>query len=247
MLHFEHLDRDARVQEVHRDATTHGACTDDGHALDVALRGVAGHVCDLAGSTVGYEDVAQRAAFGGEHEVGENLTLQNHAIVELFLGRGFNGFHALERRRQVFGHAFDHVAGELEVSIALRVLARQVFDQGHGRTIGVRSGHFAGHGQCFFGQAISRLGHGIKQLLAGQHGQHFTLDGFAADNHVQRRFHANHARQALCAARAGDQAQLDFGQSNGGARRSNAVVTAQSQLQAAAHGDRVDGRHNRLG
>jgi hypothetical protein len=93
---------------------------------------VAGHVFDLAGSTVGHEDVAQRAAFGGEHEVGEDLTLQNHAIVELFLGRGFDGVHALEWRRQVFRHAFDHVAGELEVRIALHMLARQIAHQGKG-------------------------------------------------------------------------------------------------------------------
>ena len=247
LFHFEHLDWDARIQEVHRNTAAHGARTNHGHALDVALGRVAGHVGDLAGSTVGHEDVAQRTAFWGEHEVGENLTLKCHAIVELFLGRGFDGVHALQGRRQVFGHAFDHVAGELEIRIALRVLAGQVFDQGHGRTIGVRSRHFAGQGQGFLGQAVGRLGHGIKQLLTGQHGQHFALDGFATDNHVQRCFHANHARQALCAARARDQTQLDFGQGNRGARRSNAVVATQGQFQASAHGDRVNGRDHGLG
>jgi hypothetical protein len=65
--------------------------------------------------------------------------------------------------------------------------------------------------------------------------EHFALDGFAADDHVQSRFHAQHAGQALRAASARQDAQLDFGQRHAATGGSHAVVAAQGQLQPAAH------------
>ncbi len=198
-------------------------------------------------AAVGHEDVAQCAALGRHHQVHEDFALKDHAVFKLLLGGRFDRVHALGGCRQVFGHALDHVAGKLEVSIALRVLARQVFHQWQRRAVGMRCGHFAGQRQSLFGQAFGRLRHGIEQLLARQHGQHLALDGFAADDHVERRLHTDHAGQALRATGTGDQAQLDFGQRNAGAGRGNAVVAAQSQFETTAHGHRVDGRHHGLG
>jgi hypothetical protein len=67
-----------------------------------------------------------------------------------------------------------------------------------------------------------------NSFLAGQHGQHLALDGLAADDHVQSGLHAQHARQALCATGAGQQAKLDFGQGHAGARCRHAVVATQA-------------------
>ena len=247
LLHLQHLDRDARVQEVHGDAAAHGARANNGHGFDLTLGGIFRHVGNLAGCTVGHKNMAQCTALGREHQVHEDVTLEHHAVFKLLFGGGFNGVHTLDGRGQVFRHAFGHVAGKLEVSIALWVLTRQVTHQRQRAAIGVGCGHFAGQGQRFFSQALRRFGHRIEQFLAGQHGQHFALDGFAADDHVERRLDTDHSGQALRAACAGNQAQLDFGQRHAGAGGCNAVVAAQCQLQTAAHGHRVNGRHNGLG
>ena len=189
----------------------------------------------------------QCTAFRRHHEVHEDFALEDHAVFKFLLGGGFYRVHTLGGRGQVFGHALDHVARKLKVRIALWVLARQLAHQGQRGTIGVGCSHFAGQSQRFFGQAFSRLRHGIKQLLAGQHGQHFAFDGFAADDHVQGGLDTDHAGEPLGATCAGDQAQLDFGQGHAGAGCGDAVVATQCEFQTTAHDHRVDGRHNRLG
>ena len=57
---------------------------------------------------------------------------------------------------------------------------------------------------------------------------------------------ADHARQPLRAARAGQQAQLDFGQRDLRAGRGHAVVAGERELQTAAHRHRVDRGDHRL-
>ena len=108
-------------------------------------------------------------------------------------------------------------------------------------------GHGIGQCQRFFGQRFGRGRELVKQLLAGQRCQQFALHRLTADDHVQRGFHAQHARQTLRAAGAGNQAQLDLGQRNAGARRGDAVVAAQRQFQPAPHGHAVHGGDHRLG
>jgi len=78
-------------------------------------------------------------------------------------------------------------------------------------------------------------------------GQQLALDRLAADDHVQRRLGAQHARQPLGTAGTGNQTQLDFGQCNAAAGRGNAVVATERQLQAAAHRHRMDGGDHRFG
>ena len=72
--------------------------------------------------------------------------------------------------------------------------------------------------------------------------QQLALHRLAADDHVQRGLDAEHARQALRAAGAGHQAELHFGQRDLRARRGDAVVAAERQLQAAAHARRCGSR-----
>jgi hypothetical protein len=92
-------------------------------------------------------------------------------------------------------------------------------------------------------QVGAGIEHAVEQRCAGQFvGQ----DRRAGEDHVQRGFKAQHARQALRAARAWQQAQLDFGQRDLRAARRHPVVAAQRQLKAAAHAHAVDGRDNRL-
>ena len=74
-----------------------------------------------------------------------------------------------------------------------------------------------------------------------------ALDRLAADDHVERGLDAEHARQALRAAGARQQAELHFRQRDLRARRGDAVVAAERQLEPAAHADAVDRGDDRLG
>ena len=127
------------------------------------------------------------------------------------------------------------------------MLARQIAHQGQRGTIGMGRSHFFGHGQSLFSQGFGRLRHGIEQFLSGQHGEHLALDGFAADDHVEGWLDTDHAGQTLSAACARDQAQFDFGQGNGCAGCSNAVVATERQLKTPAHHHRMHGGNHGLG
>ena len=72
-------------------------------------------------------------------------------------------------------------------------------------------------------------------------------EGIAGQDDLQRPLCTDDARQALRAAGAGNDAQLDLGQ--GHLRRfiCGAIVTRQRQFQAAAEGRRMQGRDDDLG
>ena len=243
LLHFQHLDRNASVQEVHGNAAAHGARTDDGHALDLAQWRVRGHIRNFRGGPLAQEQVAQGTALRAHHQADENIALDGQAVVKLLLGSGLDRVHALERRRQVFDHRAHTVAHKLKESVAHGVAARQVAHQRQGPGGSDRMRQIHG----LLRQGVGRLGHFVKQFLARQHGQHFALDGLARDHHIDGGLYAQNTRQALRTTRAGQQTELDFGQRNAGARCGDTVVATQRQLQAAAHGHRMDGGHDGLG
>ena len=80
----------------------------------------------------------------------------------------------------------------------------------------------------------------VEQFLSGEARDKFALNGFARHDHVERSFNADHARQALRAACAGDQTELDFGQRDAGAGGGHAIVATERELEATAHGHAVD-------
>ncbi|MCY1216180.1 hypothetical protein D9M72_280490 [compost metagenome] len=238
LLGFQHGDRDARVQEVHADAATHGAGADHGDLLDLASRRAFGHVGDLAGGTLAKEGVAQRARFRRGHQEQEALALFLETLLER-LERAGHRFQALQRRREVLGHRGHGVAGKAQVAFGVLVAHLQVAH------LGVRAG-----GGADVLRELDRRGQHVtvddlvEQLGAGELlGQHRG----ARHDHVGGGLQADHARQALRAAGAGQQAQLHFRQRDLGALGRHAVVAAQRQFQAATHGDRVHGGHHRLG
>ncbi len=192
--------------------------------------------------------MAQRTALGSPHQIDEHLALGQQAIFKFFLRCQLHRIDALGGRGKVFRHALDHVAGKLKIRRALGVLARQIPHQGEGGTVGRMLGcHFTGEGQRLLSQTLRRSRQLVEQFLTGQHRQHLALDGFATDDDVQRGLHAQDTRQALRATRPRNQAQLDLGQRHIAARRSDAVMRPQRQLQAAAHAHAVHSSHDRLG
>ena len=71
-------------------------------------------------------------------------------------------------------------------------------------------------------------------------------DRIARQDHRQRLLDADQARQALRAARAGDEAELDLGQAEPRAGRGDAEMAAQRQLEPAAERRAVHRRDGRL-
>ena len=243
LLGLQDRDGNARIQEVHGNAAAHGAGTDHAHGADLAHRCIARHVGDLGGGTLGHEQMAQRTRLGSHHQLHEGFALGHHAVVEL-LGRGvLDGFQAAQGRREVLGHALHHGGGKLEIGLALGMLAGQVTHTRQRADIGDLQRQGLGLGL----QRLGRSRHLAEQLLARQHGQHFAHHGLAADNHVECGFHTQYTRQALGAAGAWQQAQLDLGQRHGRAGGGNAVMASQRQLQPASHANAVNRGDHRLG
>ena len=167
----------------------------------------------------------------------EQVALGGQAVSDFLLGGRLHRIYALGRGGEVFRHAFDHVAGKLKVSIALRVPGPQ---RRHQRQR-AHAGHAAGQGHGFIQQGGSAGGQLGQQLLPRHLGQQGGSHRFAADDHVQRRLYSQGTRQALCAACAGQQAQFHLGQAQLAIGRGHAVVAGQRQLQPAAHANAVQG------
>ena len=72
-------------------------------------------------------------------------------------------------------------------------------------------------------------------------------DMLAAGHHLQRLFDADDARQALGAAGAGQEADIDLRQAGLGRRDGDTIVRHQRHLQTPAQGGAVDRRDHRLG
>ena len=78
-----------------------------------------------------------------------------------------------------------------------------------------------------------------RQRLVGR-------DAFAAADHLDGAGHTDPARQALGAARAGNDAQRDLGQAQQRAGQRDACVAGQRQFQATAQRRAVQRGHHRL-
>src|SRR5438876_358370 len=70
--------------------------------------------------------------------------------------------------------------------------------------------------------------------------------GIARHHHLERRLEPDEARQALDAAGARHDADLDFGKAYLTARRADAEMAAERHLETAAEGDAVDRCDHRL-
>ena len=99
----------------------------------------------------------------------------------------------------------------------------------------------AGKGDCRLGQ-VAR-----GDLVDDAVGQRLRRpDRLAGDDHPQRLFRADQARQALGPAGAGQQAELDLGQAHPRRRRGDPEMAGERQLEAAAQRRAVQRRDHRL-
>jgi hypothetical protein len=103
------------------------------------------------------------------------------------------------------------------------------------------SDHALGEGDGF-GQEIALDDRIDDTELQGLRRAH----GIAGDDHLESGLEARDARQALDAAGAGDDADLDLGQAHLSARRGDPEVAAERHLEPAAERHAVDRRDHRL-
>ncbi|MNF70883.1 hypothetical protein D3C84_528130 [compost metagenome] len=100
-----------------------------------------------------------------------------------------------------------------------------------------------GKGPCVIQQAFAAIGQAVEQAeFEGAAG----TDRLPRNHHVQRRLDADQARQALGAAGARQQAEVDLRQAETGVGFTDSVAAGQGQFQPAAEGEGADGRDQRL-
>ena len=233
--------RNAGIGERHRDAAAHGAGADDGDPLDIARLGPVGNAGDLGGLALGEEGVALRLRLIARYQLEEAFALLLQPFVERQVDGGADRVGRGERRLQParsLGQRRDRVGedravglggGELAVvvaQLAQRALLRQ---------------HLAGKGLAAGGRTFDDfLDQAVLQRLR-------CADRIAADDHLDREFRTDHARQTLRAAGARQQAELHLGQAEPCVFGRDAEMAGQRDLETAAERGAVDRGDDRLG
>ena len=159
-------------------------------------------------------------------------------------------------KRQLHGglHAFDDLEGRKQATRFLRNLGLLLFQPGQ-RSLGFGNRQVAGaaHGGlggeqfAHIGQACG-LGVGAFNQLVDQPGLQcrLGLEVLTAEHEAGSSLHAHQARCALRAARAGQQAQVHFGQAHRGGGQCQAVVGRQGHFQPATQRCAVQHGHHGL-
>ena len=230
------------IGKAHGNAAAHGAGADDGRRLDVRQRQVFRQPGKLGHLTLGKKGIAQGFGFVGVLQLGEEPALRLYARIERLSGGRFHAGDAMIGRlliarlaRDGFAHGIEHAGvgfclGELVAHVAH---ARQRPPVGDTLGVGDRLG----------AQVLTShdLVHDAELLrLRGRHVA-------AGNDHLHRRLGADEARQALCAATTGQNADQDLRQPDLGAGHGDAVVAGQRMLEPAAERVAMDRGHHGLG
>jgi hypothetical protein len=183
--------------------------------------------------------VAQGARLGRLQELDEHPPLFPDALLERQLDRAGDRVDALDRRRELGGHRLCGIARETQEGLGIVELDLAVADLGHAALVGDDL-----PGECNrVGEQVAFVDR-IEELRALE-----LLRGhrIAADDHVDGHVEWHHPRQALRAACAGNQPELDLRQCDLRARRRHPVMAAERQLETPTHAYRMDGGDDRLG
>jgi len=237
---FQHHHRNAGVEEIHGYAHAHHAGADHGGRGHRAQGRIGRYIGHLAGDALGKESVAQRLRFSALDQVHETFAFELHAFIEWHGDRCTDGGNALERRRIAGRPGAGMLARILQDRLGMRMVNRPVAHLGQWPEIGNAVGKDHRRGD----QIRAGLEYAVEQRRIGQL---FRQDRLAGDDHGERLFQPQHARQALGAAGARQQAQFNLGQRDFRSRQRHAVMATERQLQPAAHANGVDSGHDRLG
>ena len=227
------------IQRGHGNARTHGAATDHGNTGHGAwLRGLGFR--HLGHFTLGKEGVDEAGALRAVQAFDEQRTLTGQAFV----------------KRQLHGglHAFDDLEGRKQAARFLRGLGLLLFQPGqrslrfgNRQVAGAAHGGLGGEQFSHIGQACGLRVGAFNQFVHQTSLQRsLGLEVLTAEHHGRGRLHAHQARCALRAARAGQQAQVHFGQAHRGGGQCQAVVGRQGHFQPATQRCAVQHGHHGL-
>ena len=199
--------RNAGIGEVHRDAAAHRAGADHRRALDLARGDVLADARHLGGLALGKEDMALRLRLVADHELHEQVALFLLRLVDRRIERHADRFDRGGRRVQaarLLGVLRDDLVEFRRIGADLFELVVAIL---HALERALRRQHAA--------RKLDRAGNQIAlDDLVHQPGRKRVLrrDRIARQDHRQRLLDADQARQALRAAGARDETELDFGQ-----------------------------------
>ncbi len=239
---LDHGDGNAGGEEIHRDAAAHGAGADDADPRDRLCRHVRADVGDLGCGALGEEHMPLRLRLGRAEQRHEHFALFLHAFVE----------------RQVDGvlDRLDRFQPRLETTEFARV---RLADRFKNRRLAARRRELLVAVAHLFQRRLvgdQLLGEGDRAVpelaLLGERVDHAPVLRFvgaerrSGQNDLERRLDADEAGQALGAAGAGDQAELDLRQAAFGRGDGDPVMRGQRDLEAAAERRAVQGGDHRL-
>ena len=238
---LDHGHGHAGVQHGHGDACAHGAAADDAGGRQRARLGRPG-LGRLQHFALGEEGMDQAGALRAVDALQEQLAFQRHAFGKGQRERAFDGFDDLHRREQ---------APALLGGVGARGVEGGAAGFGIGQAGGfARAAHGGLGGNQFLrvGQAFgARVGVDGQAVDEAERQRFLRARVAAAQHQFQCRLHADQARRALRAARAGQQAQRHFGQAQLGGGRGQAVVRRERHFEPAAERGAVDRGDHRLG
>ena len=232
----------ARAQEIHGNAAAHGAGADDADLGDLSRWRVGGDVGDLRRLPLGEKDIALRLGLICDDEPAENLALLRHALIEWQIDRVLD---ELDRPRPGLEAAVFSRIGLASRLEDLRMAARRLDLVGsvahllQGRLLGNQALGVTKRKLAqlsFFGEFVDDapfLGLARAERRSGQ-------------NSVQRFLRPNEPRQALRAAGARDDAELDLRQAAFRRGRGDTIMRRQRHFEPAPERRAVDRGDDRL-
>ena len=228
LLRLDDDDRDARRQEVHRDAAAHRPRADNADLGDLAWLHVLGDAFDLRRLALGEEEILLRPRLCSRHQFHEQAALLKHALFVRMrdgsLDRLDVGFRSVEAL---------HLAG---VRLTELVEKAGVFSRGRELLVARAADRDRAHVLDLMGVG-DRVLHQIAFDELVDQPQFLRLDRAdrsAARHHIQRLFDADDAGQPLRSARAGEQPQLNLGHAELGVLDRNSPVAGERDLEPAA-------------
>ena len=175
-----------------------------------------------------------------DHQLEEAFALLLQPFVEWQVDGGADRVGRGKRRFQparALGHRRNRIGEDRPVGLGGGELAVVVAQLAQGTLL---RQHLAGKGFAAGGGAFDDF---LDQAVLERLG---SADRIAADDHLDREFRADRARQALGAAGARQQAELHFGQAEPGVLGGDAEMAGQRDFKTAAKGGAMDGGDDRL-
>ncbi len=206
------------------------------------LRGLvpSGTPGDLGRFALGEERVALRLRLIARHQLEEALAFLLQPFIERQVDGGADRVGGGERRFQParpLGQGRDRVGEDRAVGLGRRKLAVVVAQLAQRTLLGQ---HLAGKRLAAGGGTFDDfLDQAVLERFAG-------ADRIAADDHLDREFGTDRARQALRAAGARQQAEFHLGQAEFGVLGRDAEMTGERDFETAAKRGAVNGGNDRL-